>query len=869
MNLFRFPLIFAVLATPAFAIDADGDGLNDIWEMVFGGQALTASADTDGDGVTNGKESAAGTNPFDRASRPTLSMATWSPVQLQLGYTGVPGKRYRLESKTELSLPTWTVEATEVALDSAPVTLLVTKSGTSKFWRLAIDDVDTDADGFLDAEERWLGFNPATNRSDRSEELDGPRITAALASPSEVTIGVLDATMTERWPDPGVVVVRRSGGLRPITVNVSFTGTAARGPDYTASIPSTTVSFGPGVREIPIELAPVADADDGEAAETIIVTALSGAGYSLGSTTSGTVTLENETELSPPSAKAAARFLIQSAFGPDQDSSTDPDPIPENVEQLMAMGFPTWIEDQFLRPVGLLQPWVDWAVVNGPGMGMHGNRKEHAWWNRAMGVPKLRPDAVGTVTPDPLRQRVAFALSEILVVGDRPEQLAVEQRGMANYYDLMVTHAFGNFRDLLLAVSLHPCMGIYLSHLGNQKADPVNKIYPDENFAREIMQLFSIGLWELNQDGTRRLSDGTDLDPAGNVVPLSQPIPTYDNADITELARVFTGLSFGNNETFVMDPRNYTIPMKMWDAYHDCGPKTLLGGLQLPARTASAGNTGTAGMLDVTMAVENLFNHPNTGPFICKQLIQRFITSNPSPGYVSRVSAAFANNGSNVRGDMKAVIRAILLDPEARDPAMMAQPTWGKLREPFLRCVNFARAFNASAPAGWYILDQFALAHGQDPMNSPSVFNFFLPSHSPPGPLTQMGLVAPEFQIINASTAVTGANYFWGHILGDLHHWGAGQAANAVRLNLQEELTYIVPAADLAEDVPDDPGYDPDPLLRRLDLALTGGTLPPRQFQVIRETMLRVPTYSWQWHRERFRVAVYLIVTSADFNVQR
>jgi hypothetical protein len=216
---------------------------------------------------------------------------------------------------------------------------------------------------------------------------------------------------------------------------------------------------------------------------------------------------------------------------------------------------------------------------------------------------------------------------------------------------------------------------------------------------------------------------------------------------------------------------------------------------------------------------------------------------------------------------MKAVIKAILLDTEARDPAMITQPTWGKLREPFLRCVNLARAFNATSPSGYYAVDQFSLAHLQDPMNSPSVFNFFLPNHSPSGPLAQLGLTAPEFQIINAASAVSGANYFWDHIMSDLQYWGAGNSNYAVRLNLNAELA-MVTSGNIAADVPTG-ALDPDPLLRRLDLVLTGGTLPPQQFQIIREAMLRIGTGTWQWHRERLRMAIYLITTSADFNVLR
>ena len=840
----------------ARALDANGNGLNDIWELVYGASGLLQNEDTDGDGVSNRVESNAGTNPFDAGSRPTLQALPWSPAQLQLAYPRFAGKRYRLESKTDLAQPTWTPENVEVSPDGTVANYLLPKTGPQKFWRLVIDDLDTDGDGYLDAEERWLGFDPNTTRSERSDQTDQTRIAAGLSAASVVTIAVLDSRMTERWPDPGLVVVRRSGGLKPILVHASFSGTAIRNMDFTANPSGTLVYFPPGVREVPIELHPIADANDGEGAESIIITLQPGPGYSLGTGISATVMLENETAASLPSAKAAARFLLQAAFGPDEDLS-DADDIPENVEEVMAMGYNAWIDDQFTRPIGYLQPYVDWAVVNAEPIQLYGNAKEHSWWARALGAPKLRPDAVTTVQPDPLRQRIAFALSQILVVSDRPEALAVEQRGMANYYDLMEQHAFGNYRDLLRAVALHPVMGVYLSHVGNRKADPVNKIYPDENFAREIMQLFSIGLWKLNANGTREL-DNQD-----------QPIPTYNNGDITELARVFTGLSYGNNANFQSDPKDFTVPMKGWDAFHDLGPKTLLGGLQLPARAESAGSTGTATMADVNAAVDNLFNHQNVGPFLAQRLIQRLVTSNPSSAYIGRVAAAFAGNGSGVRGDMKAVIKAILLDPEARDPAMMSQPTWGRLREPFLRCVNFARAFNAASVAGYYPLDQFALDHAQDPLNSPSVFNFYLPTHSPPGPITQLGLVAPEFQIVNASTAVTGANYFWEHTISDLHHYGNGNANYAVNLNLPWELTYVVPAAQVNQTTPAGPVQDTDAMLRRLDLALTGGTLSARQFQIIREAMLRIPTSSERWHRERFRMAVYLITTSADFNVFR
>ncbi len=846
-------LLGAGIAFPALAVvDRNGNGFSDLWEMQYNVSGLSPNVDTDGDGFSNAAEALAGTNPYDVNSFPLFSMSFPAPGQAQFMWSSIPGKRYTIQSRTNMLAGGWSNEVALTATGSVSQTILPA-AGATKFFRLSVTDTDADADGVSDYEETVIGFNPQTSHTDRYDTPDGQRVTNGLAAASVINVSALDPNIYERWPDPGLVAIRRSGGLAPVTVNFTLGGTATLGADY---IPTATNSIyiPAGKREVWVEFKPVADADDAEPTETILLTITAGTGYTLGTNKVANLSLFNETATSLPNPKSAARFLLQAGFGPD---SAPTNGLPPNVVEVMNLGFSGWIDDQFTRPIGYLQPWVDWATANADSLGLYGNWKEFSWWSRAMGYPKLRPDSVTTQLPDPLRQRVAFALSEILVVSDRPEQLAVEQVGMANYYDLMVKHAFGNYRNLLYDVALHPAMGIFLSHLGNQKADPVNHVYPDENFAREIMQLFSIGLWQLNPDGTRLL----DLN--------GQPIPTYNNTNITEHARVFTGLSFGNNSTFSDYPRDFTQPMKCWDAYHDCAAKTLIGGLQLPARSPSAGNTGTAGLADVDAAVSNLFVHPNVGPFVGRLLIQRLVTSNPSTGYVARVAAAFANNGSGVRGDMQAVVKAILLDPEARDPAMMSQPGWGKLREPFLRVVNFARAFNAASVAGYYPLDQFSLDHAQDPMDAASVFNFFLPGYSPPGPVTEAGLVAPEFQIINASTAVTGPNYFWNAILNDLHHYGVGNPNYGVRLNLTNEFSFIIPVSQIGQDTPADPAYDPDPLLRRLDLALTGGTLSPQQFQIIREAMLRIGSPSWQWHRERLRLAIYLIVTSPDFNVLR
>lgn len=848
-------------------LDQNANQQSDIWEVSYGAVNLSATADTDHDGFSNALESAAGTNPLNPLSRPLLDLLPGGVGVVNANWPTEAGKVYDIQTSPDLSPLSWATIGTVTGDGGALLQTLATNSANRFFFRLKARDVDSDLDGLSDWEELRLGFNPTNNNSARlgDDGLNAPtsdlqQITASWNAASTVTVGLVDGDVREDWPDKGVIAIRRSGGVQPITVNVSITGSAMRGGDYT-TISGNQVFIPLGVREAWVEITPINDASvEGE--ETVIITVTSGAGYTVGATTSATVTINDASAI--PSVKAAARFLIQAAFGPDQDSTGDADMYPENVEELMTLGsFAAWIDDQLARPIGYIQPWVEWVSEQSsqPGFDLHGNWKQFSWWGRAMGSPKLRPDAAAPQLPDPLRQRVAFALSEIVVAGDRPEAFSGQSIGFANFYDLMIKHAFGNYKDLLYDVARHPVMGTYLSHLNNQKANPAANTYPDENFAREIMQLFSIGLWELETNGVRKTY------PVGHPQ-AGQFIPTYSNADITELARVFTGMTFAD-KNFPGTNGDYSVPMKMDDAFHDFGAKSILGGQTIPARAADPMNPGVEGLKDVSDAVNILFNHANVGPFIGRQLIQRLVTSNPSSAYIGRVAAAFNNNGSNVRGDMKAVVRAILLDIEARDPAMMDVPTWGKLREPFLRVVNFARAFNAASTSGHYVLDQFTLDHLQDPMNSPSVFNFFLPGHSPPGPITQQGLVAPEFQIINASTAITGPNYFWGAIDGGLHRWGVGNQNYNVRLNSDVELAMIVPAAQIANDTPTGPALDPDPLIRRLDLALTGGTLTPRQFQTIREAVLRVSPGGWQWHRERLRLAIYLIVTSPDFNVLR
>lgn len=839
----------SVAITALADLDKNSNQLSDVWESQFSvPPGMGPNDDADLDGYTNRQEALAGTNPLSDGSTPALSI-TRNGTSATPTFMGLEGKRYRLYSSDTLAAGSWQLESTvdgEGGLYSGSFAL----TGTDKFFRLETLDFDADGDGLSDWEEHLMGFDPSSAHTDRYDTADKARTLAAWDAASVINVVVLDGSISERWPDPGMVAIRRTGGMKQITVNLSLSGSATLGADYSSNA-TTSIVIPPGVREVWVQLAPVADANDTEAAETIVVTALAGAGYSLGASTSGTVTLANETASSAPSAKSAARFLVQAAFGPDQDSSADTDIIPENVEQVMSLGFEGWIDAEFAKPATHLQPFTEYVVGNHiPDFYTDG--KLAAWWSRAMGVSPAVPGGAA-VQYDALRQRIAFCLSQILVVSDRPEVLAVQYVGMANYYDTLIDQAFGNYRTLLYNVTRHPVMGFYLSALKNKKPDPVNNIYPDENYAREVMQLFSIGLWMLNPDGSRQ------TDGMGNF------IPTYNNTTITNFARVFTGMSFqSNNNNFDNATENWVQPMKLWDSYHDCDPKTLLLGSTLPARTPSNPDLGTATNADLNAAIDNLFNHPNVGPFISRQLIQRMVTSNPSPGYISRVAAKFADNGSGVRGDMKAVIKAILLDDEARNPSHMSDPHFGKVREPFMRVVNFGRAFNAKSPSGYYQLGSFFMDHYQEPQKSPSVFNFYLPNYTPPGEVQAAGLVAPELQVVNATSAITAPNYYYNAIFGGLNRWGSGDANRTVTLNLTQEQPLCV------EPVSGQDGQaDIDGLLRRLDLSLCYGSMSPRLYQTIREAVLRIDRSRWEYEKERLRLAIYTIVTSPEFCVLR
>jgi len=450
------------------------------------------------------------------------------------------------------------------------------------------------------------------------------------------------------------------------------------------------------------------------------------------------------------SPQDAARFLNQATFG-----ATDSD-----IHHLSMIGYQAWLNEQFALPPTTMEPGVEKAlIVNNQTPCASTDVKcnallflenlqgqeyvENGFWQQSL------------TAPDQLRQRVAYSLHEMLVISMTSTNVANMPRGAAQYYDTLGADAFGNFRQLLQDVTLNPMMGEWLAVQGNDKGNATTD--PDENYAREVMQLFTIGLYQLNDDGTQKL-DGT-----------GHPIPTYSNVDVTGLAKVFTGFSWnvpGNTSDSAWSScciyvgpgfGEDLLPMQSYPNHHSTLEKDFLG-VTIPTQT-TPDPTG-----DLKIALDTLFNHPNLPVFFSKQMIQHLVTSNPSPAYVSRVAAVFKNNGQGVRGDLKAVITAILTDAEARDTATdVGNPQFGKVREALIRYTHWARAFTAQSRTGAYwqgSAEDPIWGLGQMTLRSPTVFNWFAPGYVPPGTsIEQAGLTAPEMQMTNVTSVVGYLNY--------------------------------------------------------------------------------------------------------------
>lgn len=424
----------------------------------------------------------------------------------------------------------------------------------------------------------------------------------------------------------------------------------------------------------------------------------------------------------------AVRFLHQATFGPTE----------ADLDALWDEGVETWFSEQLtMEPHNYLDAWRVIAdefgdIDEGPNANFMQLTHESFMYN-------------ALYSPDQLRQRMTYALSQLFVITERFDFGGHDQL-ILGYVDTLHSGAFGNFRDLFRDVTLHPAMGMFLSMLGNSKADPDKNIRPDENFAREAMQLFSVGLQMLNQDGTPIIDDE------------GEPVQTYTPVDLQNYAAALTGWYFAGLESYRFGDTFHAIehslrtkPMAPYDDYHQKTQKKLLRNYYVPA--------GQSAEQSLDTVIDSLFFHPNLAPFVSRHLIKSFVTSNPSPEYIARVSAVFNSDGQGERGNLASVLQAILFDSEARLPIQEQSESYGRVKDPLLKYVNIVRFLN---------LDSFvegnhrhlARRPSQTFLAAPQVFNFFSPNHTPNKEFAERDLVAPELQIITADTIVSDASQF-------------------------------------------------------------------------------------------------------------
>ena len=832
---------------------------------------------------------------------------------------------------------------------------LAERLGGAAFFRVSVEDLDSDGDGVSDHDEKFLGTDPL-DPTTQPRVPDRDAAVARLAAANRLTLGSASPRAYELGSAPARVTVFRSGNLNPLTARYTVSGTAQSGVDYTAL--SGTLVIPAGADRAEFDVRPLSDLLL-ENTEAITISLSADPAYELGTPAQTTVTVDDApdelflAQLRPPAGVvsgawgyAAVRAMgnglsarvsvsvsalqapqtearlyvsgtggagpivltlpagpvtarpwdlspaagqsheailaalregrlwagIPSATVPDGEilgqllpatgseaMPTPPPPValpggtpslaeasrflnqatfgasPATVAALRAQGYAAWIDAQRTLPATYLLPQVRarraelLARSGGQEDGWQDPFQE-SWWQNAL------------TAPDQLRQRVAWALSQILVVSQEGA-LADKHEPATAYYDLLLSHALGNYRELLGDVTRSPAMGTYLSMMRNQKPNPETGQRPDENYAREVMQLFSIGLNELHPDGTLRL-DAQGL-----------PRPTYTQADIAGLARVFTGWGpyydeasppewspgdVASPEAWFLYGEDLDHPMTFYPGFHDTGAKTIVRGVVVPA--------GTDGIVALNTALDTLFNHPSAGPFLARQLIQKLVTSNPSPGYVCRVAAAFADNGTGVRGDLFATVRAILLDPEARVPAPANSVSYGKRAEPVLRLSRFYRAFPPALPrAGdprYFLSHQYDLAH-QVPLGSPSVFNFCQPVYAQPGAIAAAGLVSPEFQITSETTVIGEANRFYEDM-----NWGKETAEPSdpavpgsemlhLDIPLDEELAILA-------RTPATPAENYAALVDHLGEKLLGGRVSPALRTELLELNAALPSWYWQ-----------------------
>ena len=574
------------------------------------------------------------------------------------------------------------------------------------------------------------------------------------------------------------------------------------------------------------------------------------------------------------SSNDAVRFLLQSQF-----NSSDAE-----IAAVSSGTFAAYLQQQFAKPIG--QTGWDWLEARGYGISdsntyfFNTYPAEGMIWNQLF------------TSQDAMRKRVALALSEFFVVSLQSAEFTWRSHAFAQYWDLLVKNAFANYRDALQDVTLSPAMGYYLNTKGNQKENLATGRVPDENYGREVMQLFSIGLYQLNLDGTEKVD--------GN----GKKIESYIQSDVTNIARVFTGYDFDSSDgvritpvgqTYTVSSRTFTTkPMSLNASRHSTLASTFLGA-NVPA--------GATGAQALKIALDTLFNHPNVGPFFGKQMIQRLVTSNPSPAYVARVAAAFNNNGAGVRGDLKAVWTAIFLDDEARrtyslSTAPMPAPTdplairnaegrlnrnvgdkaFGKLRESMLRFVQWGRTFGLG-PADvafvyWKIPDTSSAANalGQSPFRSPSVFNFFRPGFIPPSSaLAATNTAAPEFQLVNESTVGGYLNFMQDVIRNGLRSYidpAVPQASYPAGLGYKLH-TVASYASELALFA------DPAALVKRVNLLMAAGQISDTNLTLMINAIASMPVNSAvaatlaSQKMDRVAAAVLMAMASSEYLIQK
>lgn len=555
-----------------------------------------------------------------------------------------------------------------------------------------------------------------------------------------------------------------------------------------------------------------------------------------------------------PDTIGASRFLSQATLGANY----------EDIKHVSQIGVHAWLDEQMdLPPSSYYDTYREiydsttYKMTQiGDGSLVDSSRRKD-YMDFAFYEKLFKDD-------DILRQRVALALSQILVVSMDNSQFNQKGFAISSYYDVLYQGAFGNFRDMLQNVTMHPTMGVYLSHFHNQKADTIKGTLPDENYAREVMQLFTVGLFQLNNDGTHKIDS------------LGKSMPTYDIFHVQELSKVFTGLS-GGAWDLIKRPQNQgvplkfgrgvnqydlTVPMIMYDDMHDKGSKVMFTNDTIPA--------GQTGIQDINMALDILFNHSNVGPFIAIRLIQHLVKSNPSPAYVNRVAMVFNDNGSGVRGDLKAVVKAIFLDPEAIECANLDDLTNGKMIQPIERFINLFMAFDIQTPSGkfyWKSVNQLKPKLEQGFLASPTVFNFFTPFYAEDKHVAPEKLVSPEFQLLHSTSGIHYLNLIENAIKNK--PFNNNTLINPTTAKLVTNQNDI-PFLDLSDEQTIYETQGIDALLDRLDLILCRGQLSSETKSIIAYAINQFESRINSYDSERaVEDALYFIISSPNYIIQK